>query len=333
MTSIRATSSAAALFLLLATSFSCGKPALPGTVRVAIGAQQSPSQLLVYLARELAYFQACGIGPEIAEFPGSGKALEALLGGSIDVVSGYHEQTMQLPAGAPALRSFVAMTNGHMVALAVSPRATGIERVDQLPGRTIGVTTLGSATHLWLRFLLALRGIAPDAVTPIAISTAGRAVAAMENGVVDAGVVSDFTVRTLDQRFGATRILADTRTPETARAFYGVDQYPGTTLFARRDWLASHPSEARQLACAVGRAREWALSHTAAEVVARLPASDRGPDPALYTEVIRLTLPMLTPDGRITPAGAAAARQLAQSSRDAADSYTNEFVDSLLPNR
>ncbi len=257
--------------------------------------------------------------------------MEALLGGSIDVVSGYHEQTMQLPAGAPALRSFVAMTNGHMVALAVSPRATGIERVDQLTGRTVGVTTLGSATHLWLRFLLVMRQITPDRVTPIAISTAGRAVAAMENGVVDAGVVSDFTVRTLDQRFGTTRVLADTRTPETARAFYGVDQYPGTALFARRDWIASHPDQARQLACAVGRARDWAHSHTAAEIVARLPASHRGPDLALYTEVIRLTLPMLTPDGRFTPEGAAAARQLAQSSQDAAASYTNEFVDSLLP--
>ena len=257
--------------------------------------------------------------------------MEALLGGSIDVVSGYHEQTMQLPAGAPSLRSFVAMTNGHMVALAVSPRATGIERIDQLTGRTVGVTTLGSATHLWLRFLLVMRQIAPDRVTPIAISTAGRAVAAMENGVVDAGVVSDFTVRTLDQRFGTTRILADTRTPETARAFYGVDQYPGTALFARRDWIASHPDQARQLACAVGRARDWARSHSAAEIVSRLPASHRGPDLALYTEVIRLTLPMLTPDGRFTPEGAAAARQLAQSSQDAAASYTNEFVDSLLP--
>ena len=296
------------------------------SVRLAIGAQQSPSQLLIYLARDLDTFRACGVTPAIEEFPGSGKAMEALLGGSIDVVSGYHEQTMQLPPGAPALQSFVAMTNGHMVALVASPQAAGLERVEQLPGRKVGVTTLGSATHLWLSYLLATRNIETQSVAPIAISTAGRAVAAMERGVVDAGVVSDFTVRTLEKRFGRVRVLADTRTPETARAFYGADRYPGTTLFARRDWLAGHRDTAKALACAVGRAREWATSHSAAEVVAHLPASQRGEDVALYTEVIRGTLIMLTPDGRITAEGAEAARRLARSERASAGSYTNEFA-------
>lgn len=279
------------------------------------------------MARELNTFRACGIDPQIDEFPGSGKAMEALLGGSVDVVSKYHEQTMQLPAGAPLLRSFVAMTNGHMVALI----APNVDRIDQLSGRKIGVTTLGSATHLWLNFLLRTRHIDTGGITPVAISTAGRAVAAMERGVVDAGVVSDFTVRTLEKRLETVHILADTRTPETARAFYGVDQYPGTALFARREWIDAHHAEAKALVCAVGKARDWAKSHTAEEVVARLPASHRGDDLALYTEVIRQTLRMLTPDGRIAPDGAAAAAQLAGTPREAADSYTNEFVDSVRP--
>lgn len=297
-------------------------------VRLAIGAQQSPSQLLIYLARELNTFGACGIAPAIEEFSGSGKAMEALLGGSVDVVSGYHEQTMQLPSGAPLLKSFVAMTNGHLVALVVSTRAIGLERLDQLPGRTVGVTTLGSATHLWLNFLLSKRNLAPDRVTAIAISTAGRAVAAMERGVVDAGVVSDFTVSTLESRFGSVRTLADTRTPEAARDFYGVDQYPGTALFARNDWIAAHGDAARSLACAVDRARQWATAHDAAAVAARMPVSHRGENAALYTEVIRQTLVMLTPTGRILAEGAEAARKLSGTSRAAADSYTNEFIAS-----
>jgi len=278
----------------------------------------------VYLARELNTFRACGLEPQIEEFPGSGKAMEALLGGSIDVVSGYHEQTMQLPSGAPPLQSFLAMTNGHMVAL-IAPK---VDRIDQLPGKKVGVTTLGSATHLWLNFLLRTRQIDTREIKPIAISTAGRAVAAMERGVVDAGVVSDFTVRTREKR-GAVQVLADTRTPETARAFYGVDQYPGTALFARKEWIVTHRSEAKALVCAVGKARDWAKSHTPEEVMARLPTSHRGEDVGLYTEVIRQSLFMLTPEGRITADGAKAAAQLAGSSQAASDSYTNEFVDSI----
>jgi len=278
----------------------------------------------VYLARELNTFRACGLEPQIEEFPGSGKAMEALLGGSIDVVSGYHEQTMQLPSGAPPLQSFLAMTNGHMVAL-IAPK---VDRIDQLPGKKVGVTTLGSATHLWLNFLLRTRQIDTREIKPIAISTAGRAVAAMERGVVDAGVVSDFTVRTLEKR-GSVQVLADTRTPETARAFYGVDQYPGTALFARKEWIVTHRSEAKALVCAVGKARDWAKSHTPEEVVARLPTSHRGEDVGLYTEVIRQSLFMLTPEGRITADGAKAAAQLAGSSQAPSGSYTNEFVDSI----
>jgi NitT/TauT family transport system substrate-binding protein len=307
-------------------TLACNRNPSPPPVRLAIAAQQSPSQLLVYISRELDYFRACGIEANVDEFPGSGKALEALLGGSVDVVSGYHEQTMQLPPGAPVLQSFAAMTNGHLVALVASPSAGKLTRLDQLAGAKIGVTTLGSATHLWLNALLTKRGIDRDRVTPIAISTAARAVAAMERGVVDAGVVSDFTVRTLQKRHGAVRILADTRTPADALAFYGVEQYPGTTLFARKDWIAAHHQAAKALACATGRARKWVTSHTAEEVVARMPASHRGDDAALYTEVIRRTVLMLTPDGRITGEGAESARRLAGSSRTAAESYTNEFA-------
>lgn len=302
----------------------------PAPVRLGIAAQQSPSQLLTYLARELGGYSRCGVTVELSEFPGSAKAVEALLGGSIDVVSGYHEQILQLPDGAPPLRSFTAMTNGLLVALAVSPAANGqLTSIEQLAGRKVGVTALGSATHSWLNSILRMRNLEENQVTPIAISTSSRALAAMERGVVDAGVVSDFTIRSLEARTGgaAIRILADTRTPESARRFYGVDQYPGAALFAPTAWLTTHPREARALACAISAAREWVRAHEPAEVAARLPESHKGGDPAIYTEVIRQTMAMLTPDGRISDAGAEAAKRLTRSSRPAADSFTNEFLD------
>lgn len=267
---------------------------------------------------------------ELVEFPGSTRALEALFGGSVDVVSGYHEQILQLPAGSPPLKSFMPMTNGLLVALAVSPGAGGadIRTIEQLSGKNVGVTALGSATHHWLNTLLLMRNLPPDRVTPIAISTAGRAVAALENGVVAAAVVSDFTVRTLEERFGSVRILADTRTPEGARRFYGVDQYPGAAMFSRLSWIQQNSASARGLACAINRTRDWVRSRPAEEVAARMPASHKGNNPAIYTEVIRQTIAMLTPDGRFTSEGAEAARRLMRSARSAQDSFTNEFADS-----
>jgi NitT/TauT family transport system substrate-binding protein len=72
----------------------------------------------------------------------------------------------------------------------------------------------------------------PDSVTPIAIGTAARAAAAMERGVVDAGIVTDFTIRYLERRFGQVRLLSDTRTRDGVQKTHGVNAFPGTVLMA-----------------------------------------------------------------------------------------------------
>jgi len=297
-------------------------------VRLAIAAQQSPSQILPYLAAELGHFRDEGLEVRVEEFPGSAKAMQALLGGSVDVVTGYHEQVLSLDSGAPPVRSFFLMTNSQMVALAVSPAGSArIHRIEDLRGAEAGVTTLGSATHVLLNYLLARHGIRPDEVKPVAIGTASRAVAAMERGVVQAGVVSDFTVRTIAKR-GAVRILADTRTRAGVLETYGTADYPGAAMFARASWLNAHPDQARRLAAAFTRTREWILARPLDEVIARIPASHHGDDPALYREVIRGAVDLLDRDGRFSEEGAsAAARMVNADPARAKEAHTNAYLD------
>ncbi len=61
----------------------CGAPKAPNVV-FGIAAQQSPSQILPYLARDLGLFQKSGLDVRVEEFAGSSKAMEALIGGSLD---------------------------------------------------------------------------------------------------------------------------------------------------------------------------------------------------------------------------------------------------------
>jgi len=315
--------------IILVASFlaACRPAEREPAVRLGIAAQQSPTQMLTYLAAELGEFQQAGVKVTLEEFPGSSKALEALLGGSVDVVSGYHEQTLQLGHDAPALVSFLVMQRSHMVALAVSPRSgRKIASIGELRGANVGVTSLGSATHLLLNHWLKQVGMKPKDVQPVAISTGARALAAMQRGLVDAGVVSDFTIRHLEKRFGSVKVLADTRTNESLRDTYGSDSYPSTVLFARKEWLKANRKTARRLVEAITRTREWVRAQPPEQVARRLPASHHGDDEAIYLEVIRGTMAMLHPTGRMSAQEVEAAWRSAAGKRGAEGSYTNEFI-------
>jgi NitT/TauT family transport system substrate-binding protein len=296
-------------------------------VVLGIAAQQSPSQILPYLAVELGHFRDAGLEVRMEEFAGSGRAMQALLGGSLDVLSGYHEQVLALEESAPPVQTFFVLTNSGLVALIASPAAQRkVEGVADLRGANVGVTTLGSSTHLFLNYMLRRHGLDSGDVQPIAIGTAARALAAMERGSVDAGVVSDFTARSLAKR-AKLRVLADTRTPETVRQTYGLDRYPGAAVFAKREWIESHRAQVAKLTAALRRTREWVLSRPVEEVVAAIPKSHHGDDAALYREVVRGAVALLSRDGRVDPDGARLAAELVRSKRKVEEAHTNAFVE------
>lgn len=297
-------------------------------VRVGIAAQQSLSQIPVYLAERLGYFKESGLEIELSEFPGASKGMEALLGGSLDVLSGYYSQVLQVRVQQRAFDAFLCLYDSHLVALAVSPKSEGkIKRIDDLRGTKVGVTTLGSATHQFLNFLLRRTGVKEDDVSPIAIGTAGRAAAAMERSMVDAGVVTDFTIRYLERRFGHVRLLADTRTREGTKAAHGVDAFPGTVLIGATDWLDAHQDAARRVSEAVWRAVNWMKRNGADKVVEQMPASHYGEDKEAYLTAVRYAIPMLNASGVISPQGHASAVAFI----GAADSMPSAMRTDLLP--
>ncbi|HUQ95065.1 MAG TPA: ABC transporter substrate-binding protein [Bryobacteraceae bacterium] len=280
-----------ALLLLAA----CGQSR---SVRLGIAAQQSVSQAPVYLAAQLDLYRQNGVEVELAEFSGASRGMEALLGGSIDVLSGYYTQALAVQAQGRRIESFLCYYDSLLVALAVAPGAAGrIHRIEDLRGAKVGVTTPGSATHQFVDFLLRRHGMDPTSITPVAIGTAARAAAAMERGVVDAGVVTDFTIRYLEHRFGDVLLLADTRTRAGVKQAHGVDAFPGTVLMASREWLARNPEKAKKIAAATWQAVEWMRSHPADEIVARMPATHYGDDREAYLTAMRYAIAMLSAKG------------------------------------
>jgi NitT/TauT family transport system substrate-binding protein len=304
-------------------------------VRIAVGGQTQLIYLPTTLAQELGFYREQGIDAELEDFAGGAKALQSLVGGSADVVSGFYDHTIQMAADGREFVAFVAMLRFPGMVIATSPqRADTIVRVADLEGRVVGVTSAGSSSQMLLTYLLRRHGVPADAVSVTSIGTAATAVAAMEHGKVDAGVMADPSFTMVARRNPAVRVLADLRTLEGVKQAFGTDTYPASVLYSSSEWVRANRDTASRLARAIVRTLQWIQTHSPEEIAARMPKAFRGDDDALYVEALKASMPMFSPDGAMSAEGAEVVRQLLAGSLekvraatiDTSKTFTNEFI-------
>jgi len=304
-------------------------------VRIAVGGQNQMVYLPTTLARELGFYRDEGIDAELQDLAGGAKALQALVGGSADVVSGFYDHTIQMAGEGRELIAFVTMLRFPGLVLVTSPAGAGkIAKIEDLKGRIAGVTTAGSSSQMLLTYMLQRHGVAPDTVSITAIGSAATAVAALEHGTVDAGMVADPAFTLLVRRNPGMRVLEDLRSEAGVKDAFGVSAYPASVLYAEGDWIRGHHETAARLARAITRTLAWMHSHTAEEIAAKMPKAFRGEDEALYAEALKASMPMFSPDGMMAPEGAEIVRTLVAGSIekvrtatiDVSKTYTNEFI-------
>ena len=287
------------------------------------------------LAQELGFYRDEGIEVELQDFAGGSKALQALVGGSADVVSGFYDHTIQMAAEGRAMIAFVTMLRFPGLVLVTSPQsAATVTTIADLKGRVAGVTTAGSSSQMLLAYLLQRGGVAADAVSITAIGSAATAIAAIEHGKVDAGMMADPAFTLVAKRNAGVRVLADLRTAAGVKQAFGTGTYPASVLYAQAEWIRANHDTAAKLARAITRTLQWMQAHTPQEIADRTPKALRGEDDALYVEALTASMPMFSPDGVMDADGAAEVRTLLAASMDKvrgasidiSKTYTNEFV-------
>lgn len=325
----RAASTLAALILMSGVAFAQMK------VTMAIGGAACLCYLPTVLAQHLGEYDKAGVKVEMVDFKGGSQALTAVLGGSADVVSGYFDHTVNLAAKGQNLQSFVIYDRFPGLALVVAPKNTdAIKSVKDLANKKIGVTAPGSSTHHFLKYILTKNGVDPASVGVIGVGIGATAVAAMEQGNIDAAVMLDPAVTLLQGKNKGLRILSDTRTQKDTLDVFG-GEYPGGALYTKADWIASHPKEAQALTNAVLATLKWIHSHTPEEIMAKMPAELVGADKTLYLAALKNTIPMFSQTGKMDPKGAQAVLnvfsqsvpEVAAAKIDLSKTYTNKFVE------
>jgi NitT/TauT family transport system substrate-binding protein len=304
-------------------------------VTIAVGGAGCLCYLPTMLAEQLGEYKKAGLEVELVDFKGGSQSLTAVLGGSADVVSGYFDHCVNLAAKNQALEAFVVYDRYPGFALVVSPKHTNaISSIKDLAGKNVGVSAPGSSTDFFLKYMLSKNSVDPNSVGVVGIGLAATAVAAMEQGSVEAAIMLDPAVTLLQGKNKGLKILSDTRTQKDTLAVFG-GEYPGGALYTKSDWIAKHPKETQALTNAIVATLKWIHSHTAEEIMAKMPDNLVGPDKALYLAALKNTIPMYSTTGRMDPKGAQAvlavfsqsSPEVAKANIDLSKTYTNKFID------
>ena len=204
---------------------------------IAIGGGACLCYLPTVLAKQLGEYEKAGLAVELVDLKGGSDALKAVLGGSADVVSGYFDHCVNLAAKKQELQSFVVYDRYPGLVLVVSPKHTNdIKSIKDLAGKKVGVSAPGSSTDFFLKFLLKKNGLDPTSAAVIGVGLGATAVAAMQQGQIEAAVMLDPSVTVLQGSYPDLKILADTRTQKDTLALFG-GEYPGGALYSTVAWI------------------------------------------------------------------------------------------------
>src|SRR5512140_660507 len=216
----------ALLAVALALGFAaptCAQAPEKKKITIAVGGKNLFYYLPLSVAERQGYFKDEGLEVEIPDFAGGSKALQALVGGSADMVSGAYEHKINMAAKKQPIKAVVLqMKYSSIVLVLPKAKAASYNGGKGLKGLKVGVTAPGSSTNMFVDNLLVKAGLKPTDVSIIGVGAGDGAVAAMEKGEIDALANLDPVVTQLEAT-GKFVSVVDTRTEKGMQDVYGGD--------------------------------------------------------------------------------------------------------------
>ena len=148
----------------------------------------SMANIIIYVTKEAKLYEKYGLDAQVVAMNGSGIASKALIGGNLEI-SPIATPTVIAADLAGADMTILAHTMPGVVhAMMVKP---DIKRVEDLKGKKIAVSSLGSLTDFLVRAIAKKKGLNPDRdFTLIVTGTDTERLMALKANVVDAAAMS-----------------------------------------------------------------------------------------------------------------------------------------------
>ena len=300
---------------------------------LAVGGKAAFYYLPLTISEQLGYFKAEGLDVEISDFAGGSRSLQALMGGSADVVSGAYEHTINLQSKNQFIQEFVLMGRAPQIALGVSTKSmAGYKSIADLKGKKIGVSAPGSSTNMVANLVLSRGGLKGSDVSFVGVGTGAGALAALRSGQVDAMCNTDPVMTMLEQK-GDVKIVSDTRTLKGTQEVFG-GLMPAACLYTHADFVKNNPNTCQALANAIVHGLKWLQTAGPSDIIKTVPDAYLLGDRALYLASFNKVREAISLDGVMAEDGPRTALKALASFEptvkadriELGKTFTNEFA-------
>lgn len=266
-------------------------------VRIAIGGRAALDFIPVYLASSLGFYRQEGVSVTIHDLASTSKAMQALLGGSSDMVVGMYDGALQMSLEGKLVQAISVLERWPPFGLVVGAKsAVEVRAIADLKGRRVGVASPGSSTHRFLNYLLVRNGLRPEDVKVVGVGVNFSMAAALQHGQVDAAIAGPLGMALLWKN-ARVAVLADCRTASGAESVLGTSNLPSGVLMVEPKWARNHLNAVQRIGRATRRALAWIRAHTPQEISEAMPQEYKGQDPDVYLTAVRDIQAAFSKDG------------------------------------
>ena len=253
---------------LAALAFSCQIESLPAAehkpkellkLRVGLGSSPVPPlpNSVLWLAKDLGFYQREGLDIELIEFQGTPLAIAAMISGDIDVGNVSTSEVIRLTASKGAPMRAIHSPDARLYFLIAA--RDEIKTVHALPGKAFAVARLGSLDHIQSMLTLKSLGLNPASLTVLAMGVPSTRAQALVAGRVDATAMSVGTWVTIQKEPGV-KILVDHNT------FFENAQVVEKVNAATRKVIEEKPEALRRFTAAIVKTARYFAEHQEAWV-------------------------------------------------------------------
>jgi len=316
----------------------CGSTSTPtaggGTVdlKIMVGGLNKQIYLPNMLAQRLGYFKDYGLNVTLID-EGSGQASEEeVVAGNVDAGSGAYVHPMVLNTQGKKIETICQFGIAPGEAEVVDASQTNITSAKDLVGKSLGVTDLGSGTHVLTQAIIGSAGGDPTKASYVAVGAGDTFIAAIQQKKIVAGMTTFPTISRLVNS-GKGKILVSLLDPQSTRAALGGD-YPFIGIFAKNDWVNSNKDTAQKLVNAYVKTLKYIHSHTAQEIADQMPTDYYAGDKASYVADLQSQLGIFGTDCKMPVGGPENVQKIQQQfvasykgkAANLSETYTNEFA-------